>query len=251
MLRDGAVYEQFPKQVSEELGDILWYVATVATKFGLDLDQIAEDNLRKVEDRWHEPGTKPALYDEKCPPVQRLPRTFSYRFDHESDGGVEKLVLLDQGTGKQLGNSLTDNAYEDDGYRYHDVMHLAFAARLGWSPVHRKLLRSGGSVQNRDKAVADAEDGGRAQVIEEAIVAAAYVYADKHAFLEGVEAVDWQLLRHIQQMTANLEVKDRTSWEWNGALIVGFKVWRKLIENKGGVVSGNLETGELKYSAPA
>src|SRR4030095_7183388 len=52
MLRDGSLHEQFPQLVPEELGDVLWYVATVATKFGLDLDKIAVDNIIKTEDRW-------------------------------------------------------------------------------------------------------------------------------------------------------------------------------------------------------
>jgi NTP pyrophosphatase (non-canonical NTP hydrolase) len=47
-LRDGDAYKLFKERVGEELGDLLWYVANVASKFGLDLDQIAADNLRKV-----------------------------------------------------------------------------------------------------------------------------------------------------------------------------------------------------------
>jgi hypothetical protein len=43
--------------------------------------------------------------------------------------------------GKPLGDDLTDNAYVDDGYRFHDVIHLALIAHLGWSPVVRGLMR--------------------------------------------------------------------------------------------------------------
>ena len=35
-LRDGDAHKRFPERVAEELGDILWYVAATATKFGLD-----------------------------------------------------------------------------------------------------------------------------------------------------------------------------------------------------------------------
>ncbi|MEQ1711401.1 MAG: MazG nucleotide pyrophosphohydrolase domain-containing protein, partial [Hyphomicrobium sp.] len=34
-LRDGPAHRLFKERVAEELGDILWYVANVATKFGL------------------------------------------------------------------------------------------------------------------------------------------------------------------------------------------------------------------------
>ena len=252
MLRDGALHEEFPQQVAEELGDILWYVATVATKFGLDLDQIAKDNIKKTEDRWHEPGKRRALYDEKLSPEQQLPRTFSYTFSHKEVKGEQRLVITDNERKEDLGAALKDNAYEDDGYRYHDIMHLSFATHLGWSPVWRKLLRDrkvGIPLAKRTpSSVDDAEDGGRPQVIEEGLVHAAYVYADQHNFMDGVNAVDWQLLRHIKEMTTKLEVKDRSGWEWNKALIDGFKIWRKLRENNGGTVTGDLIAGTLTFA---
>ena len=51
-LRDGEEYRPFRVHIREELGDILWYVANLATKFDLDLAEIAEQNLVKIEDRW-------------------------------------------------------------------------------------------------------------------------------------------------------------------------------------------------------
>jgi NTP pyrophosphatase (non-canonical NTP hydrolase) len=248
LLRDGAIHRRFRDEVAEELGDILWYVANVATKFDLNLDDIAQQNLAKVEDRWLQPVEPRPLYDELFPADQRLPREFEYSFEHRTVEGVERLVLFDRLSGGETGNSLTDNAYEDDGYRYHDVLHLSFAACLGWSPVFRKLLRTRKQIVNRvPRQVADVEDGGRAQVIEEAVVAAAYVYAAEHEFLQGVDAVDWQLLRHIRQLTAGVEVRNRTAWEWNLVLLRGFDVWRKLREHGGGIVRGNLKTGVIEF----
>jgi NTP pyrophosphatase (non-canonical NTP hydrolase) len=51
-LRDRETYRLFKENVAEELGDILWYVANVATKFDLDLAEIARFNLKKTRDRW-------------------------------------------------------------------------------------------------------------------------------------------------------------------------------------------------------
>lgn len=253
MLRDGALHEHYPEQVAEELGDILWYVSTVATKFGLDLEKIAIDNIEKTEDRWHEPDKKRKLYDEELKPEQQLPRNFSYQFSHREVKGEQRLVLTDMENQEELGDPLKDNSYEDDGYRFHDIMHLTFAVHLGWSPVWRKLLQGRKNkplVKRTPPKVDDAEDGGRPQVIEEGIVHSAYVYADQHNFMKGMGAVDWQLLKHIQQMTAKLEVSDRSSWDWNRALINGFRVWRELIDHKGGIVTGDLMAGTLTFSKP-
>ena len=247
LLRDGATHRKFRDEVAEELGDILWYVANVASKFELSLGEIAAENLAKVEDRWRRPGQRRTLYDEGFAENQRLPRQFEYAFVHRAVDGITKLVLVDQ-SGGAAGDALTDNAYEDDGYRYHDVLHLGFAACLGWSPVWRKLLRKQGRIVNRTPvAVADAEDGGRAQVIEEASVAAAYVYATDHGLLEGLQSVDWHLLRHIQQLTANLEVRNLSAWEWNDALLRGFAVWRQLQAHGGGTVRGDLVAGTIEF----
>ncbi|KYF48265.1 hypothetical protein BE04_48965 [Sorangium cellulosum] len=253
LLRDGNSHEFFRDELAEELGDVMWYVANVASKFDLSLDKIARDNLQKTADRWLRRQRDARLYDDALPEDQQLPREFEYMLEHREFDGATKLVLLDRlKRGEQVGDPLTDNAYEDNGYRFHDVMHLTFAAMLGWSPVWRKLLRKAGVLKNRTEplGVADAEDGGRAQVIDEAIVAAAYTYAERHRFLKSTSAVDWKLLRHIKDMTVGLEVSDRTAREWNDALLRGFEIWGRLRDNNGGVVRGNLRKREIEFIAP-
>ena len=39
-LRDGEAHQGFFAQVGEELGDLLWYLATIATRCGLTLEDI-------------------------------------------------------------------------------------------------------------------------------------------------------------------------------------------------------------------
>src|SRR6266436_619473 len=51
-LRDGDTPELFRDRFAEELGDVMWYVANLATKLGFDLNQIAELNLDKSRERW-------------------------------------------------------------------------------------------------------------------------------------------------------------------------------------------------------
>lgn len=251
LLRDGATHRQFRDEVAEQLGDILWYVANVATKFELTLGDIAEQNLTKVQDRWHPLEQRRALYDQHLPASQQLPRRFEYSFEQRTFDGVIKVVLVDRLGVGTTGDPLTDNAYDDDGYRFHDAIHLALAACLGWSPVLRKQLRRKQRLENRTpRAVDEVEDGGRAQVIEEAVVLAAYLYASKHTYLDGVETVDWQLLRHIKQLTSPVEVGNRSAKEWNDALLAGFSVWRKLRDHDGGIVRGDLLAGTIEFIPP-
>lgn len=50
-LRDGTSHTQLKKEVSKELGDVLWYAAELATRLGLSLEDIAAENLAKQADR--------------------------------------------------------------------------------------------------------------------------------------------------------------------------------------------------------
>lgn len=52
MRDDGmAVSAEKREQIKDELGDVLWYVAQVATEFDLDLEEIAQNNLTKLLSR--------------------------------------------------------------------------------------------------------------------------------------------------------------------------------------------------------
>jgi NTP pyrophosphatase (non-canonical NTP hydrolase) len=47
----GAVSDERRAAMAKELGDVLWYVAQLASELGLDLDQIAQTNLEKLLSR--------------------------------------------------------------------------------------------------------------------------------------------------------------------------------------------------------
>ena len=248
-LRDGKHYTGFKESVKEELGDLLWYVSNLATKFDLDLNEIAQSNLKKTKEHWCKSRNKRKLYDANLPLKQKLPRTFSYKF-YQIKNGKKKIRLKDAKTNKDIGELLTDNSYEENDYRYHDVMHMTFMACFGWSPVFRKLLRSKKLkiIKNRTGERSEVEDGGRAQIIEEAIIHLIYVYASQNNFLQSKNCIiDWQFLRLIKNMTSGLEVSDKTTYDWNKALKLGFKNWKKLIDNNGGIIEGDLNKGTINY----
>jgi NTP pyrophosphatase (non-canonical NTP hydrolase) len=47
----GVLSDERRVALAAELGDVLWYVAQLATEAGLDLDEIADDNLAKLLSR--------------------------------------------------------------------------------------------------------------------------------------------------------------------------------------------------------
>jgi NTP pyrophosphatase (non-canonical NTP hydrolase) len=49
--RSGVIGEMEREALKAELGDVLWYLAQVATELDLSLDEIAEANLEKLLDR--------------------------------------------------------------------------------------------------------------------------------------------------------------------------------------------------------
>jgi len=53
VLRDnnGIVGEKQKQEIKKELGDVLWYIAQIATELGLSFDEIASFNIKKLKSR--------------------------------------------------------------------------------------------------------------------------------------------------------------------------------------------------------
>ena len=245
-LRDKDAHVLFPNQVAEELGDILWYLANTASKFDLDLATIATDNLAKTRDRWPPAGhpDQYRLFDDDFPAAEQLPRSFSAEIV-DTVGAVGKGRISLTIAGVPAGDPLQDNAYDEDGYRFHDVFHLAHAAKLGWSPVLRGKLLTPSRKRRSVPDVDEVEDGGRAIVIDEAIVAYVWEYARRHRFLDGVTTVDYPVLKTIRQLTGGLEVAARTAHDWEEAILAGYRVFREIRARRGGVVAVDLRARSI------
>jgi NTP pyrophosphatase (non-canonical NTP hydrolase) len=246
-LIEGDAYTVIADRVSEELGDVLWYLSNLATKARLDLEDIAAANLRKTKSL-QKPvaGLSLALFDEAFPAEEQLPRRFTAKLKPVSDGsGRERVSVIVNN--KVCGNPLTDNAYVDDGYRFHDVFHLSYAAVLGWSPIWRRLLAR---KRKSLSAVDEVEDGARAAIIEECISALVFSYAEQHSYFRGIREVSYDVLRRIMALTDKLEVARVGPSGWQRAILQGYAVWRQVVKHNGGVVRGDLRTRTLMFERP-
>ena len=249
-MREGDRYRPFADQVAEEIGDVLWYLANIASKAGLDFEDVAQENLAKVTERWPRDETNQMSllpvggrwFDDEFPAHERLPRTLRVEFRETQHLGQTTLQMLHDG--EPLGDQLTDNSHSQDGYRYHDVFHLTHAIMLGWSPVVRALMR----VKRKSAPLIDeVEDGARAAVTEEAISAFVFGYARDHSFFDGVNTVDFELLRTIKTMTQPFEVRACSFRDWESAILAGYRVWRDMIQHRGGVFVGDAECRTVSF----
>jgi NTP pyrophosphatase (non-canonical NTP hydrolase) len=236
-VRDGAAHRLYKQRVAEELGDLLWYIASVADQFDLRLGDVARDNIKKTDERWGSgrsvsaPGGPP--FDERYASTERLPRKGIAEIRSLPGEGPRRIETLVNG--QKMGQDLTDNAWTEDGYRLHDVFHLACMVLLAWSPV----IRRGLSLKRKsDIGVDEVEDGGRAIVIEEGVSALVFSYAIRHEMLAGIHTLDYALLRTVRQMTNHLEVGVRTAAEWEKAILRAYEVWREVAAHGG---NGHIE----------
>lgn len=249
-LREGERYRPFTDQVSEEIGDVLWYLANLASKLDLDLSDIAEENVAKIQERWPAESEEAGRlfsefsprFDSQYPPHEQLPSTLRIEFREILHEGDQKLAMYRHG--EMIGDPLTDNAHDDDGYRFHDVFHLANAMLLGWSPVTRSLMK----IKRKSVAhIDEVEDGARAAVTEEAISALIFGHAKDFSFYEGATSVEYDLLRTIRIMTQPFEVRQRSIRDWENSILQGYQVWRHIRENCGGVFVGDLDNRQIRY----
>jgi NTP pyrophosphatase (non-canonical NTP hydrolase) len=235
LIRDGEGFGSFKDKLTEELGDVLWYIAAIASHNNITLEEIARINLEKTDDRF----TQQDLL--KIPRLdagyaERFPDTFIINFCEETnDSGLPIVRMMWEKDSEnnlfELGDPLTDNSWEPNNYRYHDIFHLGHIAFLGWSPVLRHLMKL---KRKSDPLALDAEDRGRAQVAEEAITLIIYNYAQKNEMLRDSDRIDTELLNSIKQLVVDLEVSIVTSFQWEMTILGSYKIFNQVVKNKGG-----------------
>ncbi len=223
-------------------------MAMAATAYGLALTRIAEDNLKKFESRW--PGDAAEyrpLYDATRNPFEKFPDKLAMHFV-ELYTADDKPYVIQQLNGINIGDRLTDNREVADGYRFHDVFHLAYLAHLGWSPVIRGLLKL---KRKSDRSLDENQDGARAMIIEEGIATWIFNHASQNKYYSDTREgrLNYGLLKQVRDMVSGYEVEDCPLWQWERAILDGFKVFRALRDAHCGIVKVDLAAHTIEFEA--
>ena len=179
----GALQRQDTNAAVKELLSI--WDALLSIGNGIDLQEAAKRNLRKVRSRWPENRKFIPFFDDAFIEEEQLPRTLDIEF-RQIDRDKKKIVLL-RCNGLNFGDRLTDNIEHPDFYRYHDIFHFSYAVYLGWSPVIRKLLNC---KRKSNPDIDENQDGARARIIDEAISAIVFSRAKELKFYDSIDHVD-------------------------------------------------------------
>ncbi|WP_419948006.1 hypothetical protein [Candidatus Palauibacter sp.] len=206
----------------------------------LKLEDIVSLGVRKARDGFVLPDhSSLPRFDVGFPEGERLPEDFAITFVQRSDGKCE--MVWD---GATLGDPLNDAIVSPDGFRFHDVFHLAHVAVLHWSPTFRSLA---GRKRKSAPDIDDTEDGARARVVEEGIVAWIFGRARQMNFFEDQTLLPFDLLKTIGQFVQGFEVERCPLRLWERAILMGCDVFRRVCDDEGGVVVGDRERRMLAY----
>lgn len=145
-----------------------------------------------------------------------LPETFTLSFA-EFENTVQ--VFID---GRPCGNAITDNSYDSDFYRYHDIFHYAFATLLGDTPCATALFTN----QATDK---------RETLLEEAISLIIFSEAKRKNYFDR-QNISRRMLRLILDLTEESKSLRHDTSAWENAIMKAYEIFRLLIQHRGGIV---------------
>lgn len=257
----------YHEALRDGLADLLHRTVALASSVGLDLGEVAAGGVAALDDfdAACPPGIRAALpvFDAGYPEAERFPRRLAVEFQEDTNPLGRRVVTATlksmqppaagpaAGAGPRprqpndrLGDPLTDNAHQPDGYRFHDAIHLGFLTVLGWSPNLRALLR-----RKRKSApiVDECEDGARAIFAEVGLAALLARLAETRIGFRRYHAVTRDVVHVARAVTAGLEVAQVPGWLWRQAIWQGFQAMGQLIMHGGGLLVADLDARTLTF----
>ena len=135
--------------------------------------------------------------------------------------------------------------------------YLTLAAKLGWSPILRKLL---GLKRKSNPSIDECEDGARAQIVEEAVINAIHAEGlrqaqsrlpaeplDTQRLFATKSEISFDLLKLIKHFVRKNEVSRCLYWEWVEAIYDGCSIFHDLRREQQGTVTVDLEKRSIAF----
>jgi NTP pyrophosphatase (non-canonical NTP hydrolase) len=230
--------------LSGYLAEIFHALVDAAMVADVDLEQAARDNIGKINSRWPTNREYTPLFDAAFNEREQLPRKIEMHIVETQVGGKTCVIQLCNGV--EIGSRLTDNKIVEDDYRFHDVFHLAYAAKLGWSPCLRALLK----VKRKSRPEVDeTQDGARAILIEEGVSTIVFQHALRLNYFAWVKSLDYSLLKTVREFVSGYEVDQCPLWQWEQAILDGFEVFRNLRTHRRGIVTADLIERSIAFTS--
>jgi hypothetical protein len=202
--------------------------------------EVVRKNLVKTVGRFLDPDFRDLPdFDRDYKLEEQLPRKFEITIDQRASGRSYLRI-----NGVFIGDPLTDNILDPDGYRFHDVFHFAHAAILHWSPTFRALIKH---KRKSNPKVDEAQDGGRAVVVEEGLSAFIFAYSKRLNYFDGKDRLSLDLLKVVEQFVAGYEVEACPLRLWEIAILRGYDVFRQVKANLGGTIVCDRTARTVEY----
>jgi len=247
-----------PKKLELCIQDIMWNIAIIVGIQKINLQDLAYFNSLKIADAYPicKVPTKLEYKEADFPKHERFPSEFTISIVDmglDSDGKQRSRMYWN---GKPLGDDLKDNANYEDGYRFHDILHLAFIAKFGWSPVVRAMMKCKRKSQPH---IDEVEDGARARITEELVAKLMHSEAislrearqqntDQGQLFPEDESFSSDFYRSIKRLVSDLEVQRCKHWEWEEAAHEAFAIYDRLCVLKEGQVEIKRPSREITFS---
>ncbi len=232
------------KRGPQELLPVVTSYLRVLASLNLEFDDIARKNLEKVTSRFE--GTWVSTletFDTDAPADEQLPRNFEI----EIIAKTKTLSYLSI-NGIKIGDSLKDNIKDNDGYRFHDVFHLANAAILGWSPVLRSILKLKRKYSSK---IDETEDSGRAIAIEEGLSAWLFSKSKQYNYFANYKSLPYDLISTAREFVSGFEAERCPAWLWQKSILNAYEVFRQVRDSGQGIVVGNFAQRSLSFRPTA
>jgi hypothetical protein len=202
--------------------------------------EVVRKNLVKTVGRFLAPDFQNLPdFDRDFPAEEQLPRKFEITIDQRASGRSYLRM-----NGVFIGDPLTDNILDPDGYRFHDVFHFSHAAILHWSPTFRSLIKH---KRKSNPKVDEAQDGGRAVVVEEGLSAWIFARSKELNYFNGQKRLSFDLLKTVKQFISGYEVEACPLSLWEIAILRGYEVFRQVKSNLGGTIVCDRTARTVQY----